>query len=116
MKPTLGYPSRTQAVRALIAQGLSEQEIADKIGISKNNVQCLQYDLTSRVRHRRSGAHKGPMRTVHMSKADLEILTPQARKRGIHVAELARRLLCVIADDGLADAILDDAAPRDGSA
>lgn len=107
MKPTLGYPSRTQAVRALIAEGLSEQQIADKIGISKNNVQCLQYEL-QRVRHRRSGSHKGPMQTVHISKDDLEILTPQARKRGIHVSELVRRLIFIIAEEGLVDNVLDD--------
>lgn len=105
MKPTLGYPSRTQAVRALIAQGLNEQQIADKIGISKNNVQCLQYDL-GKVRHRRDG--RGPRSTVHICTDDLDHLKPQADRRGIHVAELVRRLIYTIAEEGLVDSVLDD--------
>ncbi|WP_225206267.1 LuxR C-terminal-related transcriptional regulator [Novosphingobium huizhouense] len=41
-KPTLGYPSRTAAVAALQAQGLSNGDIAAKLGISTSTVTALK--------------------------------------------------------------------------
>lgn len=40
-KPSLGYPSRSAAVQALQAQGLSNTAIAERLGISSSTVTAL---------------------------------------------------------------------------
>jgi DNA-binding NarL/FixJ family response regulator len=49
-KPCLGYPSRSAAIAALREQGLSDQEIADRIGIKLCNVRDLMRGNTALVR------------------------------------------------------------------
>lgn len=109
-KPSLGYPSRTAAALALDAQGLNYKQIAAKIGCSPSSASALI-----------SGA-KNPRRSVELQRTVcveievLDALRTAAIRRGISVNKLCRDLLATIADDDLADAILDDAleiAPLD---
>lgn len=53
-KPTLGYPSRTDAVHAMRAQGLDARAIGDRIGIPPETVTALEASA-SRERRRREG-------------------------------------------------------------
>jgi len=109
--PTLGYRSRTEAVLALQAQGLSVHQIASQIGISPNNVRCLLPQRQGDVVHNqlRQRDYWDRVRQVAIPLNDLAILAPQASKRKIRVNELWRRLIGAIAEDGLVDSVLDDA-------
>lgn len=102
-KPCLGYPSRTEAVLALRDQGKSNKLIAHKIGISPSTVGAL---ISSRKHTRRAVLNQ---KTVKIDNDVLEKLRPVAAARGIEVNQLCCNLLALIADDGLTDAVLDDA-------
>lgn len=102
--PTLGYRSRSEAVCSLRAQGLSRQEVADKIGIDVGKVAALE---TSGYRAKRPA--EASARTIVVPIDTLERLRPFADFRQISVNALVRRLLDHIADDKLVDPILDDA-------
>ena len=104
--PTLGYPSRTAAVAALAKQGKSMPEIADLVGITVKQAQNLYYDA-NKWRYERV--------KVHLRRDILDELSPHARKRGINSHELAERILKVIQDDNLVDAILDDRIVREAA-
>lgn len=109
--PALGYPSRTAAALALKLQGRSMREIADQLGIEPKNAAALVYSAERQKggRRRRKRSWEGVVRTVCIDRGDLEMLEPQAAKRGIHVNELVRRLIYTIAEEGLTDSVLDDA-------
>lgn len=102
-KPTLGYPTRTDAAIALRAKGMDDRTIAKNLGIQTKNVSAL---ISSRKNLKR------PTNNQHTMALDSEILAalrPAAIRRGISVNKLCRDLLATIADDDLANAILDDA-------
>lgn len=102
-KPTLGYPSRTEAVLALRRQGLGTSVIAQRIGIAPKTVAALE-DSAARSRELvRSGA-----RTILFDPDLLRGLRPHAARRGTSVNEIARRILHAVIDDELVDAVLDD--------
>ncbi|MCF6271599.1 MAG: hypothetical protein L3J37_00195 [Rhodobacteraceae bacterium] len=101
-KPCLGYPSRTAAALALQAKGFGYKEIARQIGINDSAASAL---LSSAKRKRPSIEHQ---RTVCVDADVLDALRPAATRRGISVNKLCRRLIGCIADDDIADAILDD--------
>lgn len=103
-KPTLGYRSRTDAVLALRADGLTDRQIADRIGIPPKNVASLAV-MSGKARLRPAEQFG---RTVLFPIDILERLGPAADARGITVNELARRLVETAVDDGLIDSILDD--------
>lgn len=94
--PTLGYPSRSEAAKALHKQGLSHHEIAERIGVGESsvgNLLCWQ--------------PVGPRRLI-LPPALARALEPAAEARGVTVPELASRLLERTTAEQLIDAILDD--------
>lgn len=102
--PTLGYPTRYEAAAALQAKGFTVRQIAAMTGTSMNAVeQALTY-------HRHGRRKRYSMR-IYIPKATLEAFEAAAQKRGVKPADLARRILAIVAKEGLADAILDDRSP-----
>ena len=104
-KPALGYPTRTEAVHALRKQGLTTREIAQRIGISASSVTALELGGAGRRAVRPSEQHG---RTVVLSIDVLDALRPAAERRKITVAELVRRIVATVADEGIVDAVMDD--------
>lgn len=107
-KPTLGYPSRTEAVIALRQQGLSTTDIAGRIGISPGTVTALECSAQRSAKPRGVRPAEQHGRTIVFPIDVLEALRPYALRRQLTVNALARRLIETIADDGMVDAILDD--------
>src|SRR3546814_7601594 len=91
-KPTLGYPSRGEAVRALAKQGLDPATIAQRICTTTNAVHSHMQ-------------MSGKVRRPNYSRL---ALAPAAKARNMHVVDLEDMLLDIIAREGLVDAILDD--------
>ena len=106
--PTLGYPSRSDAVLGLRKQGLSDAQIAATIGIEVSTVAALACSA-KRTKGSRSTAHS---RTIVVPNDILDRLLPCATARGVTVNVLVRDLLDVIADDDLCAAILEDGQPE----
>lgn len=104
-KPTLGYPSRTDAVLALRANGLSSGEIAEKIGITTATVAALE--------HSAGRGRKRPIealcRTVLFPIDVIADLGPHAARRNIHPNHLARLIVETVLESDIVDAVLDDA-------
>jgi hypothetical protein len=107
-KPTLGYASRTEAILALKAQGVRTKDIGPMLGIKRGTVSTL-YSLSRNDYAHREG--KAPTGRVYVERWILDALRPNAKARGIHSNWLAARLLKVIVESGLIDAVLDD-GPR----
>lgn len=106
-KPTLGYPSRTEAVLALREQGISTKEIAKRIGIATSTVVALEHSAgCSPKRAERPSEKLG--RTIVVPIDVLDTLKPHATKRGISVNALVRRIVETVSDDDLVDGVLDD--------
>ncbi|NOU05339.1 MAG: hypothetical protein HOO99_04070 [Hyphomicrobiaceae bacterium] len=106
-KPTLGYPSRTEAVRALLAANVEKSEIARRIGIAVKDISALEASA-ARTTSTRHGV--GTNKTVLFSHADLVRGRKYAAARGINVNELFRQIIEAVLDDELVDAVLDDGA------
>ena len=109
-QPTLGYPTKHAAAKALRAKGLKPREIAALLGVSPSAAyQLLIYDKTRKrapagaQRWRESGRT-----SLCLGKRLTHALTPAAQARGLSVTQLARRLLQAAAEDNLVDAVLDD--------
>lgn len=110
--PCLGYPTRTDAVIALRANGLTTHAIADRIGIEPKTVTALEASAA-----RRGGDYKPHPRrefanAVPVDPQTLVTLRPHAARRGISVNLLIQQLLMILADDDLVDALLDDDGDR----
>lgn len=107
-KPCLGYPSRTAAVNGLRSQGLTTRAIADAIGISVTTVSALECSgaRQSRIREELPGQAVG--RGVTIPVDILNALSPHAARRGIHPNSLVRRIVEIVVDENMVDAILDD--------
>lgn len=113
--PTLGYPSRTEAVLALKSQGLATEAIADRIGISASAVTGLVASA-GRSKYRRkawmeigetsiAGNH---FMEVRFPQTTLRQLRPHASRRGISVVTLIQRIVGEVASSAIVDAVLDD--------
>lgn len=102
-KPTLGYPSRTAAVRALRAQQMPTAAIARRLGIELKTVVALE---CSADRCRQLVADGN--RTVLFSGELIEDLRPHAAKRGLTVNRLVRLIVETAVDHDLITALLDD--------
>ena len=91
-------------IRLLVDEGLSSQEIADRVGwtIGTLRVRCSQLKISLR----RSGKSKSRM-YLAVPKAIFGQLQHQATLMGISESELATNLLKTIVQDGLCDAVLD---------
>ena len=92
-KPTLGYPSRGEAIFALCGGGMKLSDAAREIGITQDNARSL-------LRYQRLKRGLDGYTTSGLEKA--------ARRRRITIDELVARLLTVISREGLVEAILDD--------
>ena len=99
--PTLGYPTRFEAASALAAEGLTPDQIAERIGTSRENV----WQLLAYAKRRRRNE---PRTRLAVPNHVLEALHGPAIARGVAPATLARRILSAVARDDLTDAILDD--------
>lgn len=108
-KPTLGYPTRTAAVHGLRAQNLSTRQIAEAIGIEPKTVVALEAG-SGRARPMRAERPSEQLgRTVVVPVDVLDALGPHAARRGMHVNTLARLIITTVVDEGMVDAVLDDA-------
>lgn len=96
--PTLGYPSRTEAILALTSQGLSDRQIAERLGMTKGGVSGLK----SKWRTVRKNL---PIKIPAYVRADL---VREADRRGVSVDNLVGSLLRVVCSDRLFAALLDD--------
>ncbi len=106
-KPCLGYPSRTAAIHDLRKLGWTTREIARRIGISDKNVIALE---CSSGRARREPSPTTELgRTLVVPTDVLCALGPHAARRGITVNHLARLILTTVVDEGMVDAVMDDA-------
>ncbi|OCJ63992.1 hypothetical protein A6U96_09315 [Agrobacterium tumefaciens] len=112
-KPCLGYPSRSAAIRGLRADGLTNRQIAEKTGIPLNNV-CALVPKTPKppsVPIDRDTSYRLGEQNVARIGLNYEIrqmLRPFAAKRGMAVETLITDLVEKIAEDRLADAVMDD--------
>ncbi|MBN9078224.1 MAG: hypothetical protein BGN87_06400 [Rhizobiales bacterium 65-79] len=105
-KPTLGYPSRTAAVLALLGEGKTKAEIARKIGIKLDTVSALECSA-----RRWNGARTGNpdvCRSILLPLGVLQRLAPAARASGLRRETLAALIIEKVAEDSLVDAVLDD--------
>lgn len=106
-KPALGYASRTDAVLALRAQGCSTRDIANRLDIETKTVTALEVSAT-RSRQRRST--EDPTGRLVLVPVDiLNSMRRAASRRGLTPNQLARRIVEAVVDEGLIDAVLDDA-------
>ncbi len=100
----LGHATRTRAIMALRAQGMSSAQIAERFvsagfPMTRRRVTALIHAcINSRARRK----------TVSISKETMIGLQAAAATRGIGVSDLAERLLSVIIRDAMIDAVLDD--------
>ena len=101
--PTLGYPSRTAAVMALLDQGLTIEEIAERIGISVHNVQNLIY-----YRQKIPRQKDGQAIAIRLNERLNSALAELATRRGVQPAEIATKILSTVIEEDLVDAVLDD--------
>lgn len=99
--PTLGYPTRYEAAAALRSEGLTVKQIAEKIGTSERAVDQL-------LAYARRGRSKRETERICVPTATLVALAEPAKRRGMRPADLARRILAIVAEDGITGAILDD--------
>ena len=107
--PTLTYASRTEAVVALKAQGLTTAEVAARLGISSANASTLEC-YARRGRAYRSTQSKTVR--VKVPREIMEKFAPDAAKRHIHPSVLVQRLIKTISDLRLVGYILDDEAAQ----
>jgi DNA-binding NarL/FixJ family response regulator len=95
-KETLGYPTRTEAVIALAAQGLDNRAIGARIGISPSTVAAL---AASAARAKgRTGPRDGSARTMPqrgkygMPTAQLETMVMDLYEEGLNRDQIAQQL------------------------
>lgn len=106
-KPCLGYPSRTAAVLGLRGNGLTTTQIAKAIGIPEKTVTALEIG-SSRPRAEPSPTEQLG-RTIVLPIDVLNALGPHAARRAISTNHLARLIVSTVVDEGMIDAVLDDA-------
>lgn len=100
-KPTLGYPSRKDAILGLYDQGKRTCEIAQILGKSQSYIAGV---LSEAARTRRNLPDH-----VVIDASTLNALRLSAVSRGLTPKQLCQRLIEVIAADlSLVDAVLDD--------
>ncbi len=99
--PCLNYSSRSAAVRALYAKGLSWNEIADLTGIDKRSVASYM------PRKRKDDRWKHSL-SVRIPAYLLPVLAAEAEKRDLTPTGLVRAIVTAAVDEALIPAILDD--------
>ena len=109
VKPTIGYPTRTDAVRALRGQGLTDAQIGERIGVTAKHVANLVAGSgTADRRQVQSVDAPTPASLIVVPRLTRERLRIYARRRDISVDRLVLDLLDAIAEDRLVDAILGE--------
>jgi DNA-binding CsgD family transcriptional regulator len=101
-KPTLGYPTRRDAIINLHQQGKTRREIADLINISMGYVSAVLSEAGCTKRHFYN--------LIPIDADVLAMIQPEADRRNMPVKELVKTLIVKTAQDGLVNAIMDDAA------
>ena len=104
--PTLGYPTRTEAVVALREKGVSISDIAAQMGIAKSTVSAL-YCFSRGTRKR---VKSSPFGRIEVPREMLENLVSHAKKRHVNVNRLATMIIRAVVEGSLVDAVLDDGA------
>lgn len=102
--PALGYPSRTAAVVALRAEGLSTAQIAERLGIKRTEVNSLEW-RASHPRSARRRGYAGPI--ISIPPQAVEQLRPHINRRRMSLVELATQIITRVAGGGLVDQVLD---------
>ena len=106
-KPCFGHPSRSAAVLAFRAAGMTTRQIGEKIGIADATVTALEHSaLRSSKRAARPAEQHG--RTILFPRDLLARLGPHAARRNIHPNSLARLIVETVVDEGLVDSVMDD--------
>ncbi|ORE90977.1 sigma-70 region 4 domain-containing protein [Aurantimonas sp. 22II-16-19i] len=101
--------SRRAEVVMLSLEGLTTAEIARRTGLTRGTVSVYRSRAGLDLPRERGPEEPEPTtRTVRVPFDVLAMLQPFAAARDIHVCHLARDLIATIADDGIADAVLDD--------
>lgn len=98
--PTLGYPSRSEAINSLHEQGKTKEEIGELIGIPPWNVQVFIARGRAATRPNR--------KQVQLPAEIADSFHRAAWDRGISSTRLIARILEIIAKDNMIEAILDD--------
>lgn len=109
-KPALGFKTRTEAALALKAQGLGSAAIGRQLGITQSAASGLLSAARRSVGRGGDGSNVKPLPTsTGPFPSHIRILLrPAAAKRCISVDRLISEIVAIVAEDGLADAILDD--------
>jgi hypothetical protein len=106
-----GHRSKAAAVRALLAEGLTSRQIADRLGIKFEHV-CSEISKARKKggypARRRARLGDGDARKIAFPLEDLDRLKLAAERRGLSINRLVQWLVEIIADERLVDAILDD--------
>lgn len=105
-RPTLGFATRTDAVKALRDAGRSVDEISELTGIERAVVIALDHY----ARRRRLELATADERVITLDLRTLNRLRPAAHARGISAGELARQIINTVAADNMVAAVLDDEA------
>lgn len=108
MKPVMGYPSQTAAIRALKAQGMQLSEIAQLLGMKTNNVTSA---ASTAAKHRARSVDYGKPQQVYLGIRTIAALKPYAEARGVLPTKLVQMLIDTVVRDGMVDAVLDDQEP-----
>lgn len=113
-QPCMGFPSRSAAIRALRAEGLSNREIAERTGIPRSSIGALvpstPRDRSVEALPKPAGFKLGAHGHLSIS-VNIEIrqmLRPFAAKRGLTLESFITDMIEKIAEDGIADAVMDD--------
>lgn len=113
--PALGYPSRTAAALALRAGGVTDAEIALRLGISTHAVTGLISSAARRGKHDGDIDRSRPgdaIRPVDLPSDLVQSMRRHAARRDTTVDNLIRQILSAVIHDDLVDAVLDDDCPR----
>jgi hypothetical protein len=96
-KPRLGYPSTTEATKALFDQGQSHNQIANALGITSGSVSVML---------RKMGATPC---SIYILPPDVAaILQPIAEARNETITDLCRHILILVVREDLLNAVLDE--------
>jgi len=108
MKPVMGYPSQTAAIRALKAKGMQCGEIAQLLGMKPKDVTSAAIIAT---KHRTKSFSYDKPQQVYLGIQTIAALKPHADARGIMPTKLVQMLIDIVVRDGMVDAVLDDQEP-----
>ncbi|MCB1476606.1 MAG: hypothetical protein H6883_07105 [Rhodobiaceae bacterium] len=95
-KPTAGFPSQGDAIRAMLMNGTSAADTARSLSCTLNNVF-------------RSARRRGMAQAkIWINSETVDAINAAGRSRGVSPTFLMQHLLHVIARDDMFDAVLDD--------